>query len=249
MRTFGNSLEKITKIVYIIRYSAFPAASKNADTLIHCREVMVLSPKLMSRRFFRDSSDAALQQLCLALLFSIGALAGWLYAKNCAEESLGALEAYLSGYCRLFSQGEPPAVSLADTLRLYCLPTALAVLLGFSTLGVAAIPLLSTCLGFLAMFAVACFTFVFDRSGVIAAAAALGVRLLFSLPCFFSLGALAWSLSLQRLTPPKGKRCEKIRCDSGYYACLLRCALFLALGIAAERTLTPYLFHLALQGL
>ena len=209
---------------------------------------MRLSP-FFGRVSVKSPQGPELQMICLALFFLLGALAGYMYAGYCVDQSALLLEEYLDGYCRLFADGGEQTVPLGAALGLYYGNLAAAFLLGFTPLGVLLIPAVAAAFGFTGMFAIGCFVRIYGRWGVILSLSALGVRLLFTLPCFLWIGAYAWRTALSLLPVGRGKRCTSPDSAGMYVYRLLLCVVLLAVGICFEHYLTPYLFHFALQGI
>ena len=187
---------------------------------------------------------ATVRLICLSAFIALGMLAGGLCARRWGDSVFGQ---YLSDFCGLFRE-EPTAVSLLSALRLYFGDVLLAVLLGFSFVGVVGIPLLSFAYGFSAMFAVSCFAEIYGRQGVLMAAAAMGPRLLFVLPCFLWAAGWAWTSAdrLLSLSLGRGKRCSPAAADGGFFYRLGLCVVCLLAGLCVELYVTPHLFALIL---
>ena len=196
-----------------------------------------------------SASSSSVQMVCLALLFLFGAVGGYLYSGYCDDHASVMLSEYLNGYCQLFGSGGESAVSLFSAIRLYYGYIILAFLFGFTVIGVLVIPALSAVYGFTAMFAIGCFARIYGRYGVWLAMSVLGVRLLFTIPCFLWIASHAWSAAASLLPGPRGKRCAPVIYDSSYFYRLFVCVVLLMIGVGMERYVTPHLFHLALQGL
>lgn len=181
----------------------------------------------------------------LALAFLLGAVMG----QACASEvdSTG-LRSYLTDYCAAVEEGA--AFSAAASAALYYGYVLLVFLLGFASVGAVLIPVVSALYGFLTMYTIACFVSAFGRWGVVLALAALGVRLFFTLPCFFALSAAAWPLAaeLAVLSLGRGKRSSPVLYGKNYFLLFLVCVVILTAGLFCERFLTPVLFRLALEG-
>ena len=193
----------------------------------------------------RALEPGAVQALLLAVVCALGMLAGFWYAGRCREDAGETLRQYLERYCQLYGEGGS-AVSALTAVRLYFGYAAAAFLLGFTALGTAVVPALAAAYGFTAMFSVVSFAGSFGRSGVALALAALGVRVVFTLPCFLWVGTHAWTASLS-MTACRGRRCAPVVRDSAYYTRLLLCVVWLIVGILCEQTVTPYLFQAAMQ--
>ena len=194
----------------------------------------------------RQDQGLTVQILCLGVLFALGMVGGYLYARYCSERSQLALSEYLAGYCALYEEGAVEAVPLFTAVRLYVSYGLAAFLLGFLTIGVAALPLLSGAYGFVTMFAVACFVQVYGRGGTLLALAAFAPRVLFTVPCFLWAAAYAWASASARATGWKGRRCAPVVYDSAYFYRLSLCVVWLVFGIFVERYMTPSLFQWAL---
>lgn len=197
----------------------------------------------------RGEEAPTVQLLCLALLFLLGALGGYAYAGYCSDHAQLMLSEYLTDYCRLFSDGEGQAVSLLTAVRLYYSAVLAAFLFGFTAIGTLVIPAVAGTLGFTAMFAVSCFARVYGRAGVALALGALGLRLVFTLPCFLWTASYAWRSAAALIPLPRGKRSAPALYDGGRFYRLFVCVVLLMIGVCFERYITPQLFHLALQGI
>ena len=189
---------------------------------------------------------ALMRAFLLALCFLLGGVDGHVWAVSGADgETLGR---YLRDYCVLYEDG--PSVSLAGCALLYFGYVTLAFLLGFSSVGVVLIPALSAFFGFLSMYAVTCFSVAFGPRGILLALGAMGVRMLFTLPCFLILSAAAWPLAtaLAVFSFGGGKRAAPVVRGKGYFVLFGLCVLILTVGVCCERFLTPLLFRLAMAG-
>lgn len=180
----------------------------------------------------------------LGALFLVGAAMGQACASGADVEGL---RAYLADYCAAAEEGL--LFSLGGSLALYGGWCGAALLLGFASVGAVLVPLLSGLYGFLTMYSVSCFTAAFGRLGVGLALGAMGVRLVFTLPCFFALSGAAWpaATELAALSLGRGRRSAPVLYGRRYALLFLLCAVILAVGILCERFLTPVCFRLALE--
>ena len=184
--------------------------------------------------------------LLLALFFLCGAILGQVLAGRVPGETGLELRQYLEDYVRLGGEVSPgAAVSAAAVYFRYPL---LAFLLGFASIGVVLLPVSAAAFGFFLSFAVCCFTAAFGPDGVLLALAALGLRCVVTMPCFFLLassscgtaaGLAAVSFGSGRRTAPASGRVDWRRFGA--------CSLALAAGVCGELTLTPALLRLALE--
>jgi len=179
-----------------------------------------------------------LERVCLAGLFLMGAVLGYVCALRCAETSAEELLVCLDGYRRLFSQGGEGTVSLFSAARLYFVHVLLLFVLGFVPLGTFLIPVVAVEYGFSAMFAVACMLCVYGRDGLAMALGCMGLRLLVTLPCVLWLGAHGWARSAMRLPRRKGKRAAAPEGSGAYVLRFVVCCVLLLIGISLERSVT-----------
>ena len=194
----------------------------------------------------RPADPSLLRGLLLALFFLFGALAGHLCARAWDLSAQNALCGYLTDYCVVYDAGGVSA-SLGSCVLLYFGYTVVTFLLGFASIGVVLIPALAGLFGFLTMYTVSGFACCFGRQGVALALGALLVRLLFTLPCFFTMAGAAWPLSteLAMLTFGRGRRSAPVLYGSRYFLLFVLCVMILTVGVFCERLLTPLLFRLA----
>lgn len=191
-------------------------------------------------------ASSLLCMLLLALFFLGGAILGQVLADRVPGETGPELRQYLEDYVRLGGEVSPgAAVSAAAVYFRYPL---LAFLLGFASIGVVLLPVSAAAFGFFLSFAVCCFTAAFGPDGVLLALAALGLRCVVTMPCFFLLassscgtaaGLAAVSFGSGRRTAPACGRVDWRRFGA--------CSLALAAGVCGELTLTPALLRLALE--
>lgn len=203
--------------------------------------------KKLARRVGDESGyTAAVQIICLSAVFVLGMAGGYCYAASCGDDSLLVLSAYLDDYCALYGEGMVQTISLLTVIRLYYFPVALAFLLGFTPVGIVALPVLSAACGFLMSFSVSCFVQVYGRTGIWPALAVFAPRAVVTIPCFLWVAAYSWSAVCWNALGPRGKRCTAVRRDGAYYYRLCLCVVFLMAGVCVERYLVPHLFRLAI---
>ena len=221
--------------------------SKPCPWRISLSEVMDMRRRSVLRAIRMKKPDAAaVCLLMLAVLFLIGGIAGSVYSQTCGDTANTAFREYLSDYCVLYEQGMV-SVSLKRSLLLYFASTCLAFLLGFSSLGIVLIPMLSAGFGFISFYTASCFAQAFGSTGILLAAALTAVRLLFTLPTFFLVACEAFPISLRLalLTLGRGKRAESVIYAGKYIVLFLICIVVLCFGVCCERLLTPVLFRSA----
>lgn len=184
--------------------------------------------------------------VCLAVLstvYVLGGVAGVSYARRCDVSVHAALAEYLFQFCAL--QDNP--FSLADCIRLYFGGVCFASLLGFSSIGCLVIPAISAWMGFTSFYTATCFVFAFGKNGIFAAVGLMLIRLLFTLPCFFSVASISWMYSLHtvRLLFGRPAANEQMPYLRKYFFLFVLCLVILCVGVLLEKTLTPLLFRTA----
>lgn len=194
----------------------------------------------------RKPGPAAVSLIILAVLFLLGGLTGNFCSQNCDETAKYAFREYLADYCLLNHQNGV-STPLLRCVILYFGYICIAFLLGFSSLGVFLIPVLSAVFGFSSFYTVSCFAQTFGGSGIFLAAALIVIRLLFTLPSFFLVASEAMPLSfrLASLTVGRSKRVEPLFYNSRYFVLFVICLAVLCIGVCCERLLTPLLFRAA----
>lgn len=138
---------------------------------------------------WRASADGAAPFLAVAAAcFLLGGLAGCLLAGSVGGGGQESLAAYVEGFLQAAQAGEisPPALAALawETLRW----PLLALLLGFTALGLLALPLLFAVRGFLLAFSIASFVRLFGGAGCLLALLVFGVGGAVSVPVLFVLG-------------------------------------------------------------
>ena len=198
------------------------------------------------RRLRSGQASAWTRVLVLALCFLAGVGLGQA-ASSMVPDAVGA---ELTEFLHRFLTLEDPAGSaLFPTLVLYFRYPLLAVLLGFASVGVVMLPLLTVMFGFFLSFSVCCFTAAFGGGGVLLALAVFGLRCLVSLPCYFLLAVGALETSAALLAASLGKSRASVRYGRFWWRCCGACGLFLLAGACVETICSPWLVRLALERL
>ncbi len=138
---------------------------------------------------WRISGDGLIPVLAVtAACFLLGGLVGCLLASHIGGGGQESLAAYVEGFLRAAQAGEITAPALAslvwDTVRW----PLLALLLGFTALGLLGLPLLFAVRGFLLAFSIASFVRLFGGVGCLLALLVFGVSGALSVPVLFVLG-------------------------------------------------------------
>ena len=186
--------------------------------------------------------------LLLALCFLIGVVLGQVLSREAAAGADSELTRYLRDFFQVSGQSGS-AETLLSALLLYFRYPVLAFLLGFASIGLIGLPLLSAAFGFFLSFSVSCFTSAFGADGVLLALSVFGLRCLLTLPCYFLLAVPAFrnALSLALLSFGGGKRAAPVAYGSAYFLRFAVCAALLLAGVLAELYLSPQLLRLVCE--
>lgn len=184
--------------------------------------------------------------LCLALFFLIGVGLGSAAASVVPDKTGAELAAYLRDYVSVEDGLSREAVF--SSLVLYFRYPLVAVLLGFSSIGIVLLPLTAVIFGWFLSFSVCCFTAAFGPDGVLLAVAVFALRGFITLPCYFLLAAPAWetSAALTLATLGKGRRAAPIRYGRRWWLRVAVCVAVLSAGVCLELLCSPLFLRLAL---
>ena len=185
--------------------------------------------------------------LLLSLFFLCGIFAGQALAARGAVVVGGELTKYLRRYVTI--DGSVSLRTVLSAILLYLRYPMVVALLGFSSIGIAIIPAITTALGFFLSFSVSCFAAVFGSDGVLLAAAVLGVRCLVMLPCYFLVAVYAWgsSAALASLSFGRGRRSASVSYGPRWWTRLLVCVFILMCGVCAELFCVPLFLQMVLR--
>lgn len=190
-------------------------------------------------------------ELCLVLLtacFLLGGLVALVCAQRCNAETIDSLSFFLREYCSAYDP-DSTLFSLGHLFALYFGSAVLAFLFGFSSFGVILIPLLSGMFGFSSFFSASCFARALGADGVLAAAALLSIRLLFTMPCFFAIAGFSMRFSTRLAVVLFGKpnTTERIYYPRKYFFIFALSLVWLCVGVCCEKIITPQLFFEAIK--
>ena len=199
--------------------------------------------KWMQRKLFvGGKASFFLGMSLLTVCFLIGMLGGRVSAGKNSESALSELYRYLTGYYAL-DVGEESSIGIfLNALFIYFRYPLLAFLMGFTIPGTLLLPVLSAAFGFFLSYAACCFARIFGGSGVLLAAAVLGLRCLVTLPCFFILAVQA----LHGMGGMVSQHKKPVMGLERWLVCCVVAAILLA-GTLAERIFSPVLIERVLQ--
>ncbi len=181
-----------------------------------------------------------LRAALLSVFLIAGVLAGFLLSGRCVERTGEELGSYLSGYLTNAAALSPSWQSAAGTLWCYLRASLAAFLLGFSSIGLVALPILCAAQGFVLSFSLFCFAGALGREGFRLLPVLFGLRLLIVLPCTLFLASAAIERSRASAPPGGGRRAKDAGVGSYCYRFAL-CCVCLFLGAALELWLVPKL--------
>ena len=184
--------------------------------------------------------------MILCCSFASGAVAGQVLAFRTPDAVAFELRQSLTNYYR-----RPDAVQIAalPLLLTWLQFPALSFLWGFAAPGAAFVCLTAAAFGFLLSFSAGCFAAAFGWQGILLSAAAIGVRALISLPCFFliSLSSMERAARLFRLSSGRAAHSDALPAVRTRFPTLILCGVILLTGAALDYSVTPRLLRLALD--
>lgn len=190
-----------------------------------------------------------LRLLFLALLFSAGVILGQVFAGRVPAGTDRELERYLKDFFSI-SQGRTlSGRECLSALLIYFRYPVLAFLMGFASVGILLLPVLTVAYGFFLSFSVCCFTASFGGEGVLLALSVFGLRCLVTLPCYFVLAVPSFqnAAALAAMSFGRGKRVLPVRYGSAWWLRLCIVAMILLAGTLADLFLGPGLLNLVLE--
>jgi len=202
-----------------------------------------MTPAVKARRLRHDgTADAvSMRALLLALFLLLGVLAGFGASLRFAPAG-DDLRAYIDAQVTRGASSPLSAGTAARTLACYLRASLAAFLLGYSAVGVLALPLLLMAQGFVLSFSLFSFAEAVGRDGFALLPALFGLRLLFVVPCTFTLGVAALERSWALWSLLCGRRARPV--SPGLYRFAV-CCVCLLLGCVLELWLVPLFLRAA----
>lgn len=162
------------------------------------------------------------------ICFFLGGLAGCILASYISGSGSECLIDYLQDFLSEAREETLPAPALFPLICEVARWPLLTILLGFTALGVLALPLLFIVRGFLLSFSIASFVRVFGTAGSLLSFLIFGVSGSLALPVLFVLGVQSLTASSHLAGRAFGERKETCYGKSYWFHCgLCACALFL----------------------
>lgn len=186
--------------------------------------------------------------LVLALFFFAGVILGQVFSARVPDATGDELACYLTDFLKVEEGDLSPRTALSAAALYFRYPLA-AFLLGFASIGVLLLPLVSGAFGFFLSFSVCCFTAAFGSDGVLLALTVFGLRCAITLPCYFLLAVPAWerSAALASLSFGRGRRAAPAAYGRSGWMGLAAVSAVLLAGVGAELLLSPWLLRQILE--
>ncbi|MCI9331315.1 MAG: hypothetical protein HFG05_03975 [Oscillibacter sp.] len=184
--------------------------------------------------------------LLLALFFFAGIVLGQVFSGQVPDATGDELTRYLTDFLKVEEPSSPAALSAAVLYFRY--PLA-AFLMGFASIGVLLLPMMTGAFGFFLSFSVCCFTAAFGFDGVLLALAVFGLRCAVTLPCYFLLAvpSLERSVALACLSLGGGRRSTPVLYGREWWSRLAVISGVLLAGMCADLMLAPWVLRQLLE--
>ena len=185
----------------------------------------------------------------LSLFFVLGVFLGQAVANDTDGRVSQELERYVSEFLLLDETDTGTSQAVFSTLILYFRYPVLALLVGFTAIGVVLLPGLTTAFGFFLSFAACCFTAAFGKEGTLLAFAVFGLRCVISIPCYFLVAVPAWksAASLTGFYFRRGYRTTRPCLMPTPWRSIMIVALVLFLGVCLDLYLAPWFLQIILN--
>ena len=183
----------------------------------------------------------------LALFFFAGIILGQVFSGQVPNATGDELRRYLTDFLKVDGDLSPRA-ALSAAVLYFRYPLA-AFLLGFASIGIFLLPLVTGIFGFFLSFSVCCFTAAFGPDGVLLALAVFGLRCAVTLPCYFLLAvpSLEHSMALVSLSFGRGRRSMPVVYGREWWKRLSVISGVLLAGMCAELMLAPWFLRQLLE--
>jgi len=187
--------------------------------------------------------------LLLAVFFFFGIFLGQVLAGRIPIATTDQLTRYLRDYATITEEQSVNVKTIGSALVLYLRYPLLAFFMGFTSVGIFALPLITVFFGLFLSFAVCCFVTVFGPEGVFLAVAVLGMRCMITLPCYFVLAVPSWGTAavLASSSFGRGRRCAAVTYDRTWWIRLAGCGLVLLSGVCLDFIGSPWLLMWAME--
>ena len=184
-----------------------------------------------------------LRSLMLALFLAFGIICGHLFSEIASSGVADKLQQYVNGYIDLSTKADLDYTAVLRTIICFYRAPVMVFLFGFSAFGVVGVPALLFAHGFLTSFSLSAFAEAMGRESFVLLMILFTIRLVFVLPCTFSLAVFAFDKSkvLAMLLSGGGKRTKPMPYGTGYWYRFVVCLVILFIGCILELLLVPFL--------
>lgn len=185
--------------------------------------------------------------LVLSAFVVLGVILGYVLSLRSLHASGDELKRYFDAFLSSGAKRSFSARALGETLACYFRAPVVVFLLGFASIGVAAVPLVCVCQGFLLSYSLFCFALSLGRGSFPLLLALFGIRLITVLPCTLLLGSVSLdkSRALLLLSLGGGGRGRAIGYGSAYWYRFGVCCVCLLAAALLELWLVPQFLLLA----
>ena len=182
--------------------------------------------------------------LFLALFFFAGVVLGQVFSSRIPDATGDELARYLTDFLKVERGELSPRAALSAAALYFRYPLA-AFLMGFASIGVLALPLITGAFGFFLSFSVCCFTAAFGPDGVLLALAVFGLRCAVTLPCYFLLAVPSLERSAALACFSRGRRSAPVL--RAWRSRLAVISGVLLAGMCADLVLAPWFLRQLLE--
>ena len=176
-----------------------------------------------------------------AVCFFLGGLAGCVLTSHVAGGAGESLDAYLRGFLSAAEQSALSAPSLLLAVWESVRWPVLALLLGFTALGLIGLPILFAARGFLLAFSIASFVRIFGSAGCLLAFLVFGLTGAISVPVLFLLGVQSLLAARRLASRFLGEGRQHALYGKAYFRRCGVCAAALIVCIVLEYLVVPVL--------
>lgn len=197
--------------------------------------------KAVAGFWWPPASEGVVALVVTAFFFALGSFLGFAASSAASADGAEAMHIYLEHFLSVAQEGQwvyPGVLSfLWESLRW----PLVALLFGFSALGLICLPVLSGMRGFVLTFSVGAFVEAYGPNGATAALLILGIPALMSVPAFFLLSAQSFSASCKLASRGSGQGKRDLPYQRAYlFRCILS-ASFLGISMILDWFLVPTL--------
>lgn len=185
-------------------------------------------------------TDGLAAAVILFICFCAAGVVGCLAVSGTDGQGVSALSDYLENYLALLVSGNAASPSVWSVAWELCRWPFLAFVLGFTALGIVALPAAFLCRGFLLGYAAAAFIKVFGSRGILLSGTVFGMTALVSVPVFFFVGALAFRRALRLAAGALRDRNARVFQPEQLLS-LVPCGIFLLTAVLCQWALIPQL--------